>query len=79
MSQFYTYMKNFIGQDSGRAIAFIDRQVKDYQSLITGVKPGTEVVVLDGQTNSNLIEIIPQWPIRDPLTLGIAWALKTEL
>lgn len=72
-------MKNFIGQDSGRAIAFIDRQVKDYQSLITGVKPGTEVVVLDGQTNSNLIEIIPQWPIRDPLTLGIAWALKTEL
>jgi AraC family transcriptional regulator len=30
-------------------------------------------------TNSNLIEIIPQWPIRDPLIFGIAWALKTEL
>jgi len=71
--------KNFICQDSGRAIAFIDRQVKDYQSLMTGVKPGTEVVVLDGQTNSNLIEIIPHWQIRDPLTLGIAWALKNEL
>ncbi|MFB8794569.1 MAG: DUF4347 domain-containing protein [Microcoleus sp.] len=52
-------MKNFIGQDSGRAIAFIDRQVKDEQSLMAGVKPGTEVVVLDGQKNSNLIEIIP--------------------
>jgi 5-keto 4-deoxyuronate isomerase len=31
----------------GRAIAFIDSQVEDYQSLITGVKPGTEVVILD--------------------------------
>ncbi|MEG3864051.1 helix-turn-helix transcriptional regulator [Microcoleus sp. herbarium12] len=30
-------------------------------------------------TNSNLIEIIPQWPITDPLIFGIAWALKTEL
>jgi Transcriptional regulator containing an amidase domain and an AraC-type DNA-binding HTH domain len=79
VSQFYTYMKNLIAQDSGRAIAFIDRQVKDYQSLMVGVKPGTEVVVLDGQTNSNLIEIIPHWPICDPLTLGIAWVLKTEL
>ncbi|TAF48257.1 MAG: AraC family transcriptional regulator [Oscillatoriales cyanobacterium] len=30
-------------------------------------------------TNSNLIEIIPQWQICDPLIFGIAWALKTEL
>jgi AraC family transcriptional regulator len=30
-------------------------------------------------TNSNLIEIIPQWPITDPLIFGIGWALKTEL
>lgn len=66
-------------QVSPSAIAFIDPKVENYQSLVAGVKPGTEVVVLDGQTNSNLIEIIPQWPIRDPLTLGIAWALKTEL
>ena len=34
-------------QVSGSAIAFIDRQVTDYQSLIAGVTPGTEVVVLD--------------------------------
>ncbi|MCU0546293.1 MAG: DUF4347 domain-containing protein [Oscillatoriaceae cyanobacterium Prado104] len=32
---------------SGSAIAFIDRQVADYQSLTTGVTPGTEVVILD--------------------------------
>jgi AraC family transcriptional regulator len=30
-------------------------------------------------TNSNLIEIIPQWKLRDPLIHGIGWALKTEL
>ncbi|MEG4973186.1 DUF4347 domain-containing protein [Microcoleus sp. K4-B3] len=32
---------------SARAIAFIDTQVEDYQSLVAGVKPGTEVVVLE--------------------------------
>jgi hypothetical protein len=39
-------------QVSGSAIAFIDRQVADYQSLIAGVKPGTEVVVLDGNRDA---------------------------
>ncbi|MBE9187176.1 DUF4347 domain-containing protein [Microcoleus sp. LEGE 07076] len=34
-------------QVSGSAIAFIDSQVTDYQSLIAGVTPGTEVVILD--------------------------------
>ncbi|MCU0547197.1 MAG: DUF4347 domain-containing protein, partial [Oscillatoriaceae cyanobacterium Prado104] len=32
---------------SVKSIAFIDSQVEDYQSLVAGVKPGTEVVVLD--------------------------------
>ncbi|MCU0543979.1 MAG: DUF4347 domain-containing protein [Oscillatoriaceae cyanobacterium Prado104] len=30
-----------------KSIAFIDSQVDDYQSLVAGVKPGTEVVILD--------------------------------
>ncbi|MEG4235239.1 DUF4347 domain-containing protein, partial [Microcoleus sp. Pol11C3] len=38
---------------SVRSIAFIDTQVEDYQSLITGVKPGTEVVVLDVNRDSS--------------------------
>jgi Domain of unknown function (DUF4347) len=40
-------MPNLNYRISQKAIAFIDRQVEDYQSLIAGVKPGTEVVVLD--------------------------------
>jgi hypothetical protein len=40
-------MPNLNTQVSGSAIAFIDSQVEDYQSLIAGVKPGTEVVILD--------------------------------
>ena len=42
-------MPNLNNQVLGSAIAFIDSQVPDYQSLIAGVKPGTEVVVLDVQ------------------------------
>jgi uncharacterized delta-60 repeat protein len=34
---------------SARAIAFIDTQVEDYQSLVAGVKPGTEVLVLEAK------------------------------
>lgn len=30
-------------------------------------------------TNSNQIEIIPHGQTQDPLIIGIAWALKTEL
>ena len=41
-------MPNLNNQVSPSAIAFIDTKVEDYQSLIAGVKPGTEVVVLDG-------------------------------
>ncbi|NJK68223.1 MAG: DUF4347 domain-containing protein [Microcoleus sp. SU_5_3] len=51
-------MPNLKTQVSGNAIAFIDRQVADYESLIAGVKPGTEVVVLDEQKDA--IEQITQ-------------------
>ncbi|MCU9950564.1 DUF4347 domain-containing protein, partial [Pseudomonas sp. PDM13] len=34
--------------DNRQEVVFIDNQVKDYQQLISGLKPGTEVVVLDG-------------------------------
>ncbi|MCW6053128.1 DUF4347 domain-containing protein [Lyngbya sp. CCAP 1446/10] len=45
-------MPNFNCQVSGSAIAFIDRQVTDYQSLMAGVTPGTEVVVLHGKRDA---------------------------
>ncbi|XHL94962.1 MAG: DUF4347 domain-containing protein [Microcoleus anatoxicus] len=45
-------MPNLNSKVSLSAIAFIDSKVKDYQSLIAGVKPGTEVVVLDGQKDA---------------------------
>ncbi|MCC3406091.1 MAG: DUF4347 domain-containing protein [Microcoleus sp. PH2017_10_PVI_O_A] len=45
-------MPKFNCQVSGSAIAFIDRQVTDYQSLIAGVTPGTEVVVLDDRRDA---------------------------
>ncbi|MEG3846160.1 DUF4347 domain-containing protein, partial [Microcoleus sp. herbarium13] len=51
-------MPNLNAQVSGSAIAFIDRQVADYQSLIAGVTAGTEVVVLDG--NRDAIDQITQ-------------------
>ncbi|MBD0392632.1 MAG: DUF4347 domain-containing protein, partial [Microcoleus sp. C1-bin4] len=45
-------LKNLNTQASGSAIAFIDTQVENYQSLIAGVTPGTEVVVLDGNRDA---------------------------
>ena len=45
-------MPNLNNQVSGSAIAFIDTQVENYQSLMAGVKPGTEVVVLDGNKDA---------------------------
>ncbi|MEG3970226.1 DUF4347 domain-containing protein [Microcoleus sp. T2B6] len=45
-------MPNLNNQVSPSAIAFIDTQVEDYQSLIAGIKPGTEVVVLDGNKDA---------------------------
>jgi hypothetical protein len=40
-------------QASPSAIAFIDPKVENYQSLIAGVKSGTEVVVLDGNKDAS--------------------------
>ncbi|MEG4532165.1 DUF4347 domain-containing protein, partial [Microcoleus sp. D2_18a_D3] len=51
-------MPNLNNQVSPSAIAFIDTQVENYQSLVAGVKPGTEVVVLDG--NRDAIDQITQ-------------------
>ncbi|TAH19063.1 MAG: DUF4347 domain-containing protein [Oscillatoriales cyanobacterium] len=51
-------MPNLNTQVSGNAIAFIDRLVTDYQSLIAGATPNTEVVVLDG--NRDAIDQITQ-------------------
>ncbi|MEG5092807.1 DUF4347 domain-containing protein, partial [Microcoleus sp. B13-B4] len=45
-------MSNLNNQVSPSAIAFIDTKVENYQSLIAGVKPGTEVVVLDGNRDA---------------------------
>ncbi|NJR26071.1 MAG: DUF4347 domain-containing protein, partial [Richelia sp. CSU_2_1] len=45
-------MPNLTCQVSRSAIVFIDPQVADYQSLIAGVKPGTEVVVLEGDKDA---------------------------
>ncbi|MEG4109920.1 FG-GAP-like repeat-containing protein, partial [Microcoleus sp. S13_C5] len=45
-------MPNLNNQVSVSSIAFIDTQVENYQSLIAGVTPGTEVVVLDGNRDA---------------------------
>ncbi|TAG71477.1 MAG: DUF4347 domain-containing protein [Oscillatoriales cyanobacterium] len=45
-------MSNLNFPVSVRAIAFIDTQVPNYQSLVAGVTPGTEVVVLDGNEDA---------------------------
>jgi hypothetical protein len=37
---------------SVKSIAFIDTKVQNYQSLVAGVTPGTEVVVLDGDKDA---------------------------
>ena len=43
---------------SVKSIAFIDTRVPNYQGLVAGVTPGTEVVVLDG--NEDAIDQITQ-------------------
>ncbi|WP_377476624.1 MAG: DUF4347 domain-containing protein [Microcoleus anatoxicus] len=45
-------MPNLNTKVSVSAIAFIDTRVPNYQSLVAGVTPGTEVVVLDGQKDA---------------------------
>lgn len=37
--------------DTNSSIVFIDSSVEDYQSLIAGIKPGTEVAILDSVRN----------------------------
>ncbi|MEG4093216.1 DUF4347 domain-containing protein, partial [Microcoleus sp. Pol12B4] len=51
-------MPRLNNQVSPSTIAFIDSKVENYQSLVAGVKPGTEVVVLDG--NRDAIDQITQ-------------------
>jgi hypothetical protein len=36
------------GQSTGSSLAFVDGSLADYQSLIEGLAPGTEVITLDG-------------------------------
>src|SRR4028118_2233390 len=45
-------MPDLNNQASGSAIAFIDTQVENYQSLMASVTPGTEVVVLDANRDA---------------------------
>jgi Ca2+-binding RTX toxin-like protein len=45
-------MPNLNVRVSCRAIVFIDSQIEDYQSLVDGVKSGTEVVVLDADRDA---------------------------
>ncbi|MEG4318555.1 MULTISPECIES: DUF4347 domain-containing protein, partial [unclassified Microcoleus] len=51
-------MSNLNFPVSVKSIAFIDTKVQNYQSLVAGVTPGTEVVVLDG--NEDAIDQITQ-------------------
>lgn len=67
-------MPNLNTQVSGSAIAFIDRQVADYQSLIAGVTSGTEVVVLD--ENRDAIDQITQILA---LRSNVNWGLSAGL
>lgn len=43
--------QDITGMGPGRAIAFIDSAVQNYQSLMAGITSGTEVIVLDSTTN----------------------------
>ncbi|MCU0543976.1 MAG: DUF4347 domain-containing protein [Oscillatoriaceae cyanobacterium Prado104] len=45
-------MPNLQVSSCGKSIAFIDDRVEDYQSLVAGVKPGTEVVILDARRDA---------------------------
>lgn len=53
--------------------------VEDPEFMAIALEPTEFDNTVDESTNSNLIEIIPQWQICDPLIFGIGWALKTEL
>ena len=53
--------------------------VEDHEFIAIALEPTDFDNTVYESTNSNQIEIIPHWQTRDPLILGIAWALKTEL
>lgn len=53
--------------------------VEEHEFMAIALDPTEFDKTVGESTNSNLIEIIPHWPITDPLIFGIAWALKTEL
>jgi AraC family transcriptional regulator len=53
--------------------------VEDHEFIAIALEPTDFDNTVYESTNSNLIEIIPHWQIRDPLIIGIAWVLKTEL
>ena len=50
--------------NSTQEIIFIDRGVEDYQSLVNGVKPGIEIVVLDSNRDGieQITEVLTQNP-----------------
>jgi Domain of unknown function (DUF4347)/FG-GAP-like repeat/RTX calcium-binding nonapeptide repeat (4 copies)/Calx-beta domain len=60
-------MPNLNVRVSGRAIVFIDPKVEDYQSLIAGVKPGAEVVILDADRDAI-----------DQITQVLAWRANID-
>ncbi|MEG3987655.1 helix-turn-helix transcriptional regulator [Microcoleus sp. S28C3] len=53
--------------------------VEDHEFIAIALEPTDFDNTVYESTNSNQIEIIPHWQIRDPLIIGIGWALKTEL
>ena len=53
--------------------------VEDHEFIAIALEPTDFDNTVYESTNSNQIEIIPHWQTRDPLIIGIAWALKTEL
>ncbi|MEG4903901.1 MULTISPECIES: helix-turn-helix transcriptional regulator [unclassified Microcoleus] len=58
---------------------FQSHAVEEHEFMAIALEPTDFDNTVCESTNSNQIEIIPHWKIRDPLIIGIAWALKTEL
>ncbi|NJK73441.1 MAG: helix-turn-helix transcriptional regulator [Oscillatoriales cyanobacterium RU_3_3] len=58
---------------------FQSHAVEEHEFMAIALEPTDFDNTVGESINSNLIEIISHWKIRDPLIFGIAWALKTEL
>ncbi|MEZ2318963.1 MAG: hypothetical protein ACBR15_08205 [Microcoleus sp.] len=58
---------------------FQSSAVEEPEFMAIALEPIDFDKTVDESTNSNQIEIIPHWQVRDPLIHGIGWALKTEL